>query len=193
LDKLASTPPGAIEGTTKDTILGLLVNCWSELEGAEQTSMAAHKLDRAEDLSWKPPELSFRIERHGATVLGSTRAELQNWTVNLNRGTANCEQGSYRQLTPIAPRLDVKSIVDRVYETVQQGPLSDSELVKKGIVVWNGDKQVAIKHGLLIPSGAHARTVAGRRQRFRKELTAKMGSFGWRLVPSHRTMNFCRC
>jgi hypothetical protein len=46
----------------------LLANCWHELEGAGQTAMQARKLDRAEDVSWNPPVLSFTIERHGMST-----------------------------------------------------------------------------------------------------------------------------
>jgi hypothetical protein len=39
-------------------------------KGADETSMEAWKIRRAEDLSWNPPHLSFTIERHGPTVHG---------------------------------------------------------------------------------------------------------------------------
>src|SRR5438445_9081548 len=103
--------------------------------------MGAWKLHRAEDLLWKPPFLSFTIERHGATVLGSSRAELQDWMVNLHLETARCAGGRYRQLWPTASRLYVKPIAARVLNAVQQGPAASCDLVKDGIVVWNGANQ----------------------------------------------------
>src|SRR5215831_20472355 len=72
LEELRNAPPGAIEGHAKYNVMHLLANCWHELEGAGETAMQARKLDRAEDVSWNPPVLSFTIERHGATVLGSS-------------------------------------------------------------------------------------------------------------------------
>jgi len=148
------------------------------------------KVSRAEDLSWDPPVLSFTIERHGATVLGSSRGELHEWRVDLHEGTAHCERRRYRQLTPTAPRLDVKPIAVRVCDAVQQGPASNCDLVKKGIVVWNGDNQVSIKHGALIPGGGPQQTVAGQRRRFRSELTDRMKALGWQLVSVERLMLF---
>jgi hypothetical protein len=43
-----------------------------------------------EDLEWNPPMLSFIIERHGAMVLGSTRAENQRWEIDMNKMEAEC-------------------------------------------------------------------------------------------------------
>jgi hypothetical protein len=190
LDELKNTPPGPIEAGACDKIINLLAACWSELKGANDTSMAAWKLHRAEDLSWNPPVLSFMIERHGATVLGSSRAELHEWTVNLDLETAGCAEGRYRQLRPTAPRLNVKPIVARVCDAVQQGPAATCELVKDGIVVWNGDNRLSIKHGALIPGGGYEQTVAGRRRRFRNELECRMKDIGWEFVDVKRTMEF---
>jgi hypothetical protein len=67
----------------------LLAGCWHEFVGAESQRMHAGKLGRMEDVRWEPPVLSFRIERHGAMGVGSTRAELQNWRVDLDRKTPN--------------------------------------------------------------------------------------------------------
>ncbi len=60
--------------------------------------MHAGKLGRMEDVRWEPPVLSFRIERHGAMGVGSTRAELQNWRVDFDLKPAQCEcSRGYRQ------------------------------------------------------------------------------------------------
>ena len=117
-------------------IMGLLRECWGRLAGAYETAMQDFKLDRAEQMSWDHPVLSFVLERHGATVLGSTRAELQRWTVNLEAGSVDQSVEAFRQLYPTAPRLNVKPIVTRVCEAVRQGSNSDCELTKTGIVNW---------------------------------------------------------
>jgi len=41
--------------------------------------MHAGKLGRMEMVRWDMPVLGFRIERHEAMGVGSTRAELQDW------------------------------------------------------------------------------------------------------------------
>jgi hypothetical protein len=187
---LKNASPGPIEDQLTDKIMLLLAGCWDELEGANETGMKAWKLDRAEDVAWNPPVLSFTIERHGATVLGSSRAELHRWSVNLEEGTADCVQRSYRQISPRAPRLDVRPIAERVCETVQLGPGSDCDLVKNGVIDWKADDLVSVKQGMLIPGGGYQQTVAGRRRRFRKQLEERMRSIGWRLETVQRSMTF---
>jgi hypothetical protein len=190
LDELNSAAQGAIRGAARDKIIGLLADCWQDLEGAEETSMKDFKLERLEDLSWNPPVLSFTIERHGAKVLGSKRGELHKWTVNPGLATAHCISGGYRQLIPTAPKLDVQSIAARVCDAVQQGPASNCDLVKKGIVVWHGSDRVSIMHGTLIPSDGYKQTIAGRRRRFRNDLENRMKTLGWKLSSVQRTMEF---
>jgi hypothetical protein len=190
--ELNNIPQGKVESEAKNRIIHLLADCWDELQGGDETSMTRFKLHRAEELSWNPPVLSFVIERHGATVLGSSRAELHKWHVNLHDGTAYCQRGSYRQLYPTSPRLNVKPIAARVYEAVKQGTASNCDLLKQGIVVWNGDDQVSVKHGMLIPGHGYPQTVAGRRKRFRNELQNLMKTLGWQLVSVKRAMTFER-
>ena len=74
---LGQTSPGALTKDVCDKVVPLLRECWQDFRGWDETSMQPRKLDRAEELHWNPPLLSFTIERHGAIVLGSTRAELQ--------------------------------------------------------------------------------------------------------------------
>src|SRR4051812_8749544 len=71
----------------------LLAACWPELGGDHGGMEGCKLLGRMEDVVWNPPQLTFSVERHGGTVQGSTRAELQRWTVDVERGTASCEGG----------------------------------------------------------------------------------------------------
>jgi hypothetical protein len=59
---------------------------WKRLPGSYATEMAEWKLDRMENPRWEPPIFRFEIERHGAASLGSSRAEIQTWAVNLETG-----------------------------------------------------------------------------------------------------------
>jgi hypothetical protein len=154
--------------------------------------MEDFKLHRAEQLRWNPPSLSFTIERHGGIGLGSTRAELQNWTVDLDSASAYHTEGGFRQVVPAAPRFSVKPIVARVCEAIRQGPRSESDLVREGIVAWCSKGEVTVKHGALVPDDGYRQTVAGRRRRFRKELMDEMSELGWQLVSVQRSMKFRR-
>ncbi|QEL17837.1 hypothetical protein [Limnoglobus roseus] len=40
-----------------------------------------------EKVAWEPPKIVVRIERHEATMMGSSRAEVQEWTIDLEHRT----------------------------------------------------------------------------------------------------------
>jgi hypothetical protein len=144
-------------------LANLLARHWYDFAGAEETSMASHKLSRMANPTWQPPLLSFTIERHGGTVLGSTRAELQTWTLNLEEKTANWAPDSYRQLHPTAPRLDVQPLAEEIFRIM----LDHGEDVRLN---WNEDGTVRLQIGKIIPDDGYKQTVAGRRRRFRAAL-----------------------
>jgi hypothetical protein len=71
---LIKARPGPVENTEVE---GLLIECWGLLGGSSQEGTTADKLSgRIENLRWQPPYLLFQIERHGGTVMGSSRAEI---------------------------------------------------------------------------------------------------------------------
>ena len=191
-DVLKNIPPGELQAGDSQHILRVLTECWDQLRGATETSMRAFKLGRAERLTWNPPILSFTMERHGGTVLGSTRAELQDWTVDVETGIADCSPGGRRQLVPVARSVDVVPIAARVFETIDEGPASTSDLIKAGTVTWQGERQVIIKHSALIPNHGFQQTVAGRRRRLRTDLRRGMAERGWQLLNTQRYMTFER-
>ena len=65
----------------------LLASCWGEFSGDDGGMMGDKLIGRMEAVEWNPPLLTFVIERHGGTVMGSTRAELQHWEVNIDNTT----------------------------------------------------------------------------------------------------------
>jgi hypothetical protein len=135
---LSDVPAGTVPTSISDELFKLVVASWHEFSGSAETTMEAWKISRDEGpnaINWSPPCLSFIIERHGGTVLGSTRAERQQWTLNLERRTADHSQIGFRQLRPSAPKLDVKGIAYDVCKAVREGPSSNSRLVSDGIVV----------------------------------------------------------
>lgn len=92
---LNTIPPGSIADPR--ALVPVLAECWAEFDGAGAESMRAAKLHRMEDVSWDPPVLAFVIERHGGTVLGSTRADLQSWGVNVETRTTSCGSSTRRR------------------------------------------------------------------------------------------------
>jgi hypothetical protein len=61
-----------------------------------------------------PPLLTFTIQRPGGTVLGSTTATLQEWTVNVEKKIVHCVEARSKQLRPMQPRLEVRLLAEEV-------------------------------------------------------------------------------
>jgi hypothetical protein len=175
LDYLASIHPGPIPNT--DELEPLLAACWDEFDGSSVEGMSGHKLhNRIEDAVWRPPILSFTIERHGATVMGSTRAELQHWEIDVEARTATGFESEYRQLYPMQPRLDVRPMAEEIARLIidQQ----QDERLK-----WNKDGSVRVQIGKMLPAGSAVRqTLEDRRKRFRKAVDEIVSEAGWRKI-----------
>jgi len=69
----------ADEVADRGPVAALLAGCSYEFGGSDSERMHAGKLGRMEMVRWDMPVLGFRIERHEAMGVGSTRAELQDW------------------------------------------------------------------------------------------------------------------
>lgn len=123
--------------------------------------------------------------------MGSSRAEKQRWCLNLNAQVASHQIVGHRQLRPNAPALDVTSLAERVFEALQMGPTSRSDLVTNGAIAWNGSDEVEIKPRKLIPFGPR-QTVQGRVKRFQGALIERVTSAGWQRVLSGNRLKFKR-
>jgi hypothetical protein len=196
IQRLISLLRGVSAGVVPTSIHGelfeLVVASWDEFSGSGDTSMASDKILRdagPEEVTWSPPYFSFVIDRHGGTVLGSTRADRQRWTLNLETQTADQMRIGHRQLRPNAQKLDVKLLADEVCTVVREGPGSASRLVSSGVVVWKNAAELTVFHGKIV-GGEYERTVRGRRKRFRADLKTKMGVIGWEFVSAGRGLTF---
>jgi hypothetical protein len=171
---LAHIPPGQISDTTD--LERLLAACWDEFTG-DYGDMAAYKLlGRMEDVTWEPPVLNFTVERHGATVAGSTRANLQGWTVNIEQNTIFCEPLGCRQVRPMQARLKVEPLVEEIVRLIVAKQEDDR-------LQWHDDCSVKVLVGNIFPAdSAVKQTLAGRRKRFRKALVERLGAEGWGLT-----------
>jgi hypothetical protein len=136
--------------------------------------MASWKLRRIEAAEWSPPVLSFRIERHGGTVLGSTRAEVQFWDVDLDRCTAGVASATHRQLVKAAPRLKTGPLVAEIMGLIEAG--SDDPRLK-----WSPDRAAVrvIVSRVIPPDSGFKQTVQGRQRRFGDAWAAAMTEHGW--------------
>lgn len=169
---LETVSPGPIHDTER--LSEVLRACWGDFSGSADESMAAHKLaDRMERVVWEPPHLTFLIERHGGTVLGSSRAELQEWTVDLQSGSACCTAVGKRQIRPMKVRLDCGMLADEIVSLILDGKQDPR-------IAWKSDGSVKVDVGKIIPAESLARqTLAGRRKRFKTALEERLTEAGW--------------
>jgi hypothetical protein len=151
----------------------LLAAVWDDL-GGDQGGMTGDKLiGRMEQVEWNAPLLTFTIERHGGTVLGSTRAELQHWIIDLDHRTATCRSTGHRQLSPMAKRVDVSPIAEEVAGKIVNGEADDR-------LHWCGDERVRVEMSRIFPDrSGFKQTVQGRRKRFREALMERLCPRGW--------------
>lgn len=151
--------------------------CWHEFEGSEEGGMAGHKLHgRMEDVLWAPPVLTFTVERHGGIVLGSSRADLHKWVLNIDTRTARCEKVGYRQLHAMQPKLDIRPIAAEVVLLIINRQRDER-------LKWKKDGSVRIQIGKILPeTTAQKQTLAARRKRFRNAVDALLSPAGWHRI-----------
>jgi hypothetical protein len=173
--RLVSVPPGQLIGKAATDVEALLAQSWDDIDGSDDGGMRGYKLvGRTEDLHWIPPVLSFRIERHGGFVLGSTRAELQTWAVDLTRNAAEIVGTGRRQLVAMDARLNVTPLAAETAAMILQG--CDATRLK-----WPNPSRVRVLVSEIIPT-TNKQTTEGRRQRFAAALEQHLAPNGWRRV-----------
>ena len=170
---LSSQPPGPL--TEEEQLETLLVSAWDELKGSADGGMESYKLKgRMESLAWNPPILSFQIERHGATANGSVYAEMQQWEINCEKGTANYDKfnSRRRQVAPKSLPLKVGPIAKEIAEIIRRGA-TDHRLK------WLSSTEAKVLISEIISGWGAQQTVSGRRKRFYAALGHELAETGW--------------
>ena len=161
---------GEAEISDSTELENILAECWEEFT-SEYGGMKPHKLlGRMEEVNWKSPILSFVIERHGGTVLGSTRADIQRWNLNIEQKTASVTKAGYRQIYKRDSVFDVEPIADKLAGLIING--RRDELLK-----WSEEGRVQILTGKIIYGPRN--TAGGRRKRLNKALEERLNPKGW--------------
>lgn len=178
---LATTSEGPIEPDRMFDLTALLNHAWPALSGdADATAMAAYKISRAEQLTWRRPRLSFEIVRHGATVQGSTRGERQAWNVNVETGEAEVASVGYRQIDPPAHSVSVEPLVDHLVHAIQTH-------AEHPALRWLSDARVRVTVARISQlDSPYRETKADRSRRFRATLTKHLEHIGWDVVSGSR-------
>lgn len=170
-------PPGSVDRSSYDELRKLLAESWHAFSG-DYGGMEGRKIPgRAYDLEWRPPTLTFSIERHGAIVAGgSGYAEIQTWTVNPGRATADLAAERKRRIRPMQPAVDCDALAEELVGLVL-GCADDDRLQ------WTGDRRrVRIRTTDALPAAAK-QTTEGRLKRLRKSLKEQLSPHGWRCGP----------
>jgi hypothetical protein len=165
------------EGPIVDSspIESLLAKCWGEFDGCGETGMYGEKLlNRTENMRWTPPFLIFELERHGSTVKGSVYAELQTWTLNIEKKTAEVKMTGKVQVRAKDRPLKTKGLVEEIASLILNGT-NDPRLV------WISAKKVRIGIGKVIRA-TNSQTTSSRRKRFREDLRSYLAPHGWRMT-----------
>lgn len=184
-DYLARLKPGKVSDGHIDALEIMLSRCWDRLAGSDHGGMRHFKLvGRVETMTWMPPALSFEIERHGGLANGSTRAEIQCWTVDLNRRNAELAATRRRQKLPMAQRLDVKPIAAAIAASISNG--REDRRIK-----WRGENHARVLVSDVIPP-TNQWTTSSRRKRFAAELERVLGPLGWQRKPAGSHLVFER-
>jgi len=169
--KTLSTDDLRLTGDSRSKVIGFLMECWPFLNGSSEHSTFSDKLYRAENLRWESPILDFQLERHGATVNGSRRADIHYWEVNIEEGSAKIVKNGRRQLEKMAPRMDTKAKAIEIAEIILNGQDHPS-------LSWDNNRDyVVISIGLIIPETI-PQTTQSRRKRFRDDLEKTLSAVG---------------
>ena len=168
---LTKLPAGQIPSDKQTTLVQLLQDCWDAFRGSGEEGMATYKLTRMEEPTWRPPHLTFIIERHGGTVMGSTRAEIQIWDVDLDSKAVECEVAGYRQLYSRDAILDVKPIADELAKLIICRNQDER-------LQWSAAGRVRILTGGIL-SARSKQTLEGRRKRLLKAMEERLAPHGW--------------
>jgi len=95
--------PGNVAQPHSTKIEQYLAKAWDKLAGDDGGRQGDKLLGRTEAMEWHPPILSFKIERHGGFVLGSSRAEMQLSNIDTANLTATVVKTSHRQISRWPP------------------------------------------------------------------------------------------
>ncbi len=189
IDDLRTYLDGLKPGDVQDAgqLSQLLSEAWPDFSGSDEESTWPSKIvGRMEEVKWTPPVLKFAIERHGGTAMGSTRASLHDWTIDVEQRTALMENTRYRQLQRRNPPLHVKPLAKDIADLIINGRNHPA-------LQWSDNRrEVYLQVGEVIPADCPAQTLTGRRKRFKDELIRCLASAGWHQLSGRRPHTYGR-
>lgn len=171
---LTNLSSGQVPQDIQPELIQLLEDCWDMFDGSDQEGMGVYKIQRMKDPWWNPPILSFTIERHEATMLGSLRAEIQEWTMDVDHRVAECRSAGYRQLYQRGAPLDVKPIAEEIAQLIIKGKQDER-------LQWSGNNHLRIPTDIILEATSIPKqTPQARRKRLLKALEESLSPYGWK-------------
>ena len=173
---LKAQPDGAIQDT--EALAPLLAAAWDSFDGSDKHTTKADKLrsDRIEAPIWNNPILIFQIARHGATALGSTKAEVHEWEVDIEKGKAKVHKAGVRVVNPTQKRYNAAPVAAEIADLIINQ--TDDPKLK-----WGPDRStVTLVMGQIIPDQGPAETIRNRRKRLRELLASIIKKSGWEMT-----------
>ncbi len=171
---LCTLEPGPVQDVARCETL--LYDAWVDFK-EKCGGLTSDKIPgRLEEVEWRPPVLRFTIERHGALKYGSSRAELQDWLFDVERGVASYSSTRYRQLHEKSPPLKTKPLAQQIATLIVTNDSSPQ-------LRWSDNGRcVRLLIGEIIPDEGAKLTAAGRCERLRRDLTDLLKQHGWEEV-----------
>jgi hypothetical protein len=165
---LNSIPSGQIQDAS--TLEGLLAPCWDKFTGDSEGMVGSKLKKRMEEVRWKPPILTFCIERHRKIAWGSIQAEVQYWELDVDQRTRSLTDEKIRLIEPRQPPLDVIPLAKKIARLIKANEPDDW-------LKWLGEGEVQVLIRKILPKdSAKKRTLKGRRTRFWTALENCLGT-----------------
>ncbi|MDR0342397.1 MAG: hypothetical protein LBI49_04645 [Nocardiopsaceae bacterium] len=171
--------PGPVPAARRAAVLHGLIGVWDSLTGADQASMTAHKLARAEQMRWEPPVLRFALERHPGGIGDAPSVPVEHWAVDLAAGTAVLTGTGYRQSVAAAHHWDARPVVAELAAKLREGA-ADPRLH------WPAGRDTCTPVlAEILPPEAIGPVRQAMDHRFRAAWRSMMRTLGWTPHPSH--------
>ena len=165
---------GKLNNPDKNQIEGFLAVNWDELARESDGGMQGYKVNgRTEEIEWQPPVLCFRVERHGRTVLDSSRAHMQKWKIDVDRCVAEPVPDGHRQLRKMNPILDIEGIAKEIAHLI-------IERREDPRLKWTSNDKVKVLSGKIVGGQSVSKeTLAGRQKGLRRDILSIVEPRGW--------------
>jgi len=176
---LASLPPGSIAAPSH--LERILASSCHDFEYSNQENMKAGELKNREieEVEWKPPILSFTIQRYRVTLLGSATSERQRWEVNVVTKEALCYKAGSERANPSQPPPNVEPIVEEDVRLIKNH--QKTEWLK-----WQNDGSVHVVMGKVFPVSTNLnKHLSRQRERVRAKVDESLTTAGWRKIKTN--------